>query len=473
MKAVAIGLVVFVLAAAFAGYWVLETDHPTKTVATPLFGYGESGTFTYLAHLKNNTLYNSSNLTPGNGTLFSAITDWVNVSFEFHLTANVPVNATCVASVAVILQSPAWSKPLFSETVSTTIVDGNSGSLSAVYDANVTNITSIASAIEKETGYVPSAYSVVISPTIRSSIGYGESSTGVSFFPSLTLNFTSNQIVPSHLTSSESGQVFPPNDPSPQGKTNVPIEAILLLLVALVGVGTTGYLTYESRGERRTPDLATITRPYQEAIVDARSPPSVPNLVPVRAWEDIVKAADTLGSPIVRVVRPTISGSEPASMTSFYVVSGTTAFVFVHSSDPSTAPPLPPLASASPPEESALPRHPSSVVRDWQVRYPQIPGVDRSNLDSFVAWSDRISDRLRWFRPSSALRQESEELLLRAIGLAQRGHLEAAWVILGQLYARVGPWDTTGKLPSSGPKAGTRPGPPAGPGPSKTPVAKR
>jgi len=465
MRPVAIALVVFVFLAAFAGYWVAATDHTTTTAPTPLFSYGETGAFTYVAHLKNNTLYNSTYLTPGNGTLFSAITDWVNVSFTFHLTTNRSVNATSVATIAVLLQSPAWSKPLFSETVRTSVVEGTFATLGAVYDLNVTNVTGLAATIEKETGYVPSAYSVVISPSVRSSIGLGENATGATFVPTLTLNFTANQIVPSRLTSSESAAFTPPGDPSLTNRPNVSVIAFLLLFGAVGGAGAMAYLLYDSRGERPAPDLSTMTRPYQEAIVDARAPPSAPTLVPVRAWEDIVKAADTLGSPIIRVVRPSVAGPEAPTTTSFYVVSGSTAFVFVHSPDSPGGTPPPPDSPAR--AEAPAPGSLSAAVRDWHERYPRIPGVDTSTLDAFVLWSDRISDRLRWFRPTSSIRQDSEELLLRAIGLAQRGRLDSAWVILGQLYTRLGPWETVGKPPSTGPAGGSASGRPGTPRPAK------
>jgi hypothetical protein len=181
--------------------------------------------------------------------------------------------------------------------------------------------------------------------------------------------------------------------------------------------------------------------------VDAKAPPSAPTLVPVKSWEDVVKAADTLGAPIVRVVRPTVTGPTDATSTAFYVVSGTTGFVYVHGGGPG-APPLPPIAMGPAGPAKSV----SAAVRDWHDRYPRIPDVDTASLDAFVAWSDRIHERLRWFRPSSSLRRDSEELLLRAIGLAQRGRLDAAWVILGQLYGRLGPWDA--------PKRGGSPPPP-------------
>jgi hypothetical protein len=470
MKAVVIGLVVFVALAAFAGYWVAATDHPTTTPVVPLFTYSQSGKFTYIAALENNSLYNSTkHLTPGNGTLFTSITSWVNVSFDFRITTDKDVNASSAATVSVFLQSPAWSKPISTETVHASEHDGSFESLSATYNVNVTNVTSLALTIEKETGYAPSAYSLVIAPTIRSSLGLGETATGVTFFPELTLNFTAGEIKPSPLSSTGSGQFVPPGDPPVPDKSDVSVVAFLLMFGAVGGAGAMGYLAYVTRDERREPDLATITRPYTEAIVDARAPPSAVNLVPVRAWEDVVKAADTLGSPIIRVVRSTVGESDDAVSTSFYVVSGTTAFVFVHGSQtpPSASPP--PELTARPGASATSPKSLTAAVRDWHDRYPRIPGVDTLNLDSFVEWSDRISDRLRWFRPSSSLRQDSEELLLRAIGLAQRGRLDAAWVILGQLYSRLGPWDTPTKSGTPPFPATTKSTPPPNPSPAKGP----
>ncbi|MGP8134831.1 MAG: hypothetical protein ACLQD8_01635, partial [Thermoplasmata archaeon] len=333
----------------------------------------------------------------------------------------------------------------------TSVRQGSLSTLGVVYNLNVSYITGLATAIEKQTGYTPNSYSVVIAPSVHSSVGLDEDATGIAFFPALTLNFTASQIEPSHLTSSSSGAFVPPgSDPTTSARANVSVVAFLLLFGAVGGALAMGYLTWETRHDvPPTRELAAITRPYEEAIVDARAPPGATNVVPVRAWEDIVKAADTLGSPIVRVVRPSVTGPDVPATTSFYVVSGTTAFVFVHGGRAGAEAPLPPEPLPRP-GAPVPPKNLTARVRDWNQRYPRIPGVDTSNLESFVVWSDRISDRLRWFRPSSSLRQDSEELLLRAIGLAQRGRIDAAWVVLGQLYARLGPWDTPGKTPASG-----------------------
>ncbi|MGB6500273.1 MAG: DUF5305 family protein [Thermoplasmata archaeon] len=443
MKAVVIGLVVFVCLAAFAGYWVAETDHPATIKPTPVFTYTQSGKFGYIADLKNNTLYNTTHLTPGNGTLFTAITSWVNFSFTFRLTANHAINATSVASISVLIQTPDWSKTIATESARTTVHNGATLILGATYNLNVANVTSIASSIEKQTGYTPSSYSVIIEPNVHSSAQLGESATGISFVPSLSLNFTQSQITPSRLSFSSNGAFFLPGDPPTLGKANVSVVAFLLLFGALGGAGAMAYLTYDSRhDEQPALELAAVTRPYEEAIVDARAPPASTNLVPVRAWEDIVKAADTLGAPILRVARTSMAGPNDPAYTSFYVVSGSTAFVFVHGGRSGGASPADVPVKSS----TTTPARPlTSAVRDWHERYPRIPGVDTTSLDSFVQWTDRISDRLRWFRPSSSLRQDSEELLLRAIGLAQRGRIDAAWVVLGQLYSRLGPWDVPDK----------------------------
>ncbi|HTP54787.1 MAG TPA: DUF5305 family protein, partial [Thermoplasmata archaeon] len=393
-------------------------------------------------------------------------------SFDYRLTADTPVNASSVATVSVFLQSPAWTKPLATETIRTLERDGTFESLQGSYDVNVSNITDLAAQIEKQTGYAPSAYSLVIAPSIRSSVGLGETATGISFFPQLTLNFTADQIKPSALSSTTSGKFIPPGDPPAPGKSDVSVVAFLLMFGSVGGVGALGYYAYATRDERREPDLAAITRPYTEAIVDARAPPSAVSLVPVRAWEDVVKAADTLGSPIIRVVRPTVGESDDAVTTSFYVVSGSSAFVFVHGAHTPPGVSPPPELTARPPAAGGPPKDLSTAVREWHERYPRIPGINSSNLDSFVEWSDRISDRLRWFRPSSAMRQDSEELLLRAIGLAQRGRLDAAWVILGQLHARLGPWDSPAKPGPMTPSPARAPAPSPSAASSKSPNAK-
>lgn len=78
-----------------------------------------------------------------------------------------------------------------------------------------------------------------------------------------------------------------------------------------------------SRG-RGPPGLEELIKPYREAIVATSTPPPT-NRVEVSTWQDVIRTSDTLGKPILRY-----SSKPGANGSLFYVLDGTTGYVYEH-----------------------------------------------------------------------------------------------------------------------------------------------
>ncbi|HTW55489.1 MAG TPA: hypothetical protein VMG36_03455, partial [Thermoplasmata archaeon] len=182
MKLVAVGLVVLLFVAAFAGVWTMQAEKPTSTSTSPLFTYEQSGRYSYVAALANNTLYNTTTLTPGNGTLFTEITTWVNLTYTYRLTVSRAVEAGVDVLLAVDVQTPAWSKSLGTASGTTYVVDGTSGVVTVAFDLSVANVSALVTAIEKQTGYSPSSYAVVLTPSVAASVVLDANGTAFTYF---------------------------------------------------------------------------------------------------------------------------------------------------------------------------------------------------------------------------------------------------------------------------------------------------
>jgi hypothetical protein len=446
MKIWAILGVVFALGTAFSGYWTAASMHSAPPAPATLLDYLEDSHYTYRALLAPNSLYNTTTLGPGNGTLFTAITLWVNVSFGFDLHTNAPANLSTLGTFTASIVTPAWTKELSVHGLRVSSIEGSNVELRASYNASVPGIAATVTAIDKETGYTPPYYLIALRASLATTVETRGVTTDVVSAPALTLNVSAGQIRPSALTSSGSGVVSAP-DPAAAGAVHVPALVPSFVLVAcVVGLAFSGTFAYREWARGRPHDLPALMAPYEEAIVDVRGPPVASSTIQVKAWEDIVKVADTIGMPILRTVR-VAPGADAAPTTVFYVVAGGTAYVFVHRPG-ETAPTLPAGSVVAPPAVGAAP---TSRADPWQRKFPRIPGADPSSLDSFVEWTERIGRRASLLAPDSPLRHEAEELIVKGIGLARRGELDSAWVVLGQAYGRLGPWA------SSAPSAGREP----------------
>jgi hypothetical protein len=142
------------------------------------------------------------------------------------------------------------------------------------------------------------------------------------------------------------------------------------------------------RNGRRSPSLEEIVKPYREAIVATSTPPAA-NRIDVHTWEDLTRASDTLGKPILRY---TPNGGSAGR--TFYVLDGATHYVFEFGSSPvreplrelqpgevtpAPNPPGPPVGR-SPYGKSTLPTTFTSVELSPPVRSPADPRLDDRKL---------------------------------------------------------------------------------------------
>lgn len=103
-----------------------------------------------------------------------------------------------------------------------------------------------------------------------------------------------------------------------------------------------GWFEFRNSSKSKTlesPNLEDLVKPYREAIVGTSTPPASAR-IEVRSWEDLTRASDTLGKPILRYA----PDGGPGGRT-FYVLDGPTTYVFEYGSPPSNggAPPSDPI----------------------------------------------------------------------------------------------------------------------------------
>lgn len=146
------------------------------------------------------------------------------------------------------------------------------------------------------------------------------------------------------------------------------------------------------------PDLEETVKPYREAIVGTTTPPGAAR-VELRSWEDLTRASDTLGKPILRY---TPNGG-PGGRT-FYVLDGPTTYVFEFESTstndgtpapggawpPESTPPHPAELSTSPHSPSAVPTTFSTVEFASAAESPA-----RADRDELRVQRDRARGLLR------------------------------------------------------------------------------
>ena len=162
-----------------------------------------------------------------------------------------------------------------------------------------------------------------------------------------------------------------------------------------------GWFELRSASKGRSPASSTLedmVKPYREAIVGTTTPPAAPR-VEVRSWEDLTRASDTLGKPILRY---TPDGARAGH--TFYVLDGPTSYVFEYGPAPSNRGAMPTsevrLSEGPPPppiEPLRSPPSPAPVPTTF-TRVNLEPSAKRSteaDPDELPALRDRARGLLR------------------------------------------------------------------------------
>ena len=322
-------VVVFALTTVWAAYNVdhVASASPPPSGSGPALSYEGSSSYDYVAALLPNDLFNSTHVSGPNVTLFVAITQWVNVTFVTSLELGAPTAAAIADAFTVSVTTAVWSKTLY-QTSQRNQSDSTEGlSLVDRYDLNVSGIERTVRTIDAQLNYSASSFTVSLSPAVVGTVAWGASAGPVVLQPFLNLTFSGSLIVPKGGTATDQAEVpgaLLPADPSSPGALD---WAVVELAASVLALGAAGWLLWMERRHAGAPSLPALDKliePYQEVIARTTLAPEGMKVLPVEAWEDLVKVADTLGRPILR---PVASSSDPWE-SEFYVFDGTAAYVY-------------------------------------------------------------------------------------------------------------------------------------------------
>lgn len=389
-------LIVCVLSTAWAAYYLYATVHPSNggTGAT-LATFTEETTNGFVASLSPSYLYNNSTVVyGGNVTLFTPITNWINVSSVYVLTANRSVEYWLNGSFSVVLSTPVWSKTLLTSSNQSTRGSGPVATMMNSFDANVSRIVALATAINLQIGYTGSSYTLSLVPEISGSIWSGPTMQPIAEQPRMNFTFLGSLISPSGLSYQSSGEVVGPSPGTSSGgpmATAVPLAA---LVTSVGGLGGSLWYVSRRRGEKVVLPLEQMIAPYEEAIAETQ--PVLGPSAPIRVddFSALVKIADTLGKPILR---PT--GGPVAGDSEFLVLDGDVAYSYRY---PGGAPATPASAPAAPNEAAAWTTPPATAsqrrlirnLRQELYRLQDVP-IDRRTANAIRTLTADIVDALR------------------------------------------------------------------------------
>jgi hypothetical protein len=375
-RVAAVLVVVFLLTTVWAVYYLYSDVHPANggPRAPTLASYSQATSSSFVANLRPSYLYNNSTeIEGGNVTLFTPITNWINVTTTYSLAANRSLDLDVSAAMSVTLSTPVWSKQVATVDNSTSATGATGAFLTLTYAVNVAAIVALANAINDQVDYQGAVFTLSLAPGITGTASVLGSEDTFSFSPTFNLTFSGSLVQPSGLSYAGGGDVL---GPTPTTAASGPLAAAapyLALVGAVSGLGGSAWVASRRPDEEPLLPLDALVRPYEEAVALTTEPPEEFEVTPVATLPDLAKIADTLGKPILR---PT--GPDPFRRT-FYVVDGRIAYSYVYPGSPvRPAGDLASIAGASPVVSAAM----AALVRRLQ---DQISRVRSLSLDPETA----------------------------------------------------------------------------------------
>ena len=297
-----------------------EPTTSTETVVT--YTYTQTGIFDFTINLKNNSIYNKTEIKPEREIVFKQIVDSINASFTYHYRGNESAETTGQYSLSAQVTTDLWEKNYAIIPKS----NFNSNKITASFDfdfpINITFYENVVTEIDDEIGIGSSNPILTIECNIVVS---SQTSKGVvydSFIHSVNLSLGGNIIeFGGDFVQSDAGvltgeeQVFLQDVVD---NRNIWSATSLIFFLILVCFYLVTKNTIE-KADKTQKMVKKIKKKYGEWIVEVEKPPKRAlgaEVISVKSLEDLIKTSEELGKPVLYHT----SSSGKKAKHAFYVI---------------------------------------------------------------------------------------------------------------------------------------------------------
>lgn len=323
-------------------YLAYASQLPTEEVlSTILCDYTQEGTYDYIAKLKQpNLIYdNKATLVSGEGTVYTPMTEYINVTFTYIFESNLNANSTIKYTTSEYVITPRWTKQTFTIPQQTIQDVANKTSFSvSIPPIDPKSIGTLVSNINSEIGVSTGNYNMTITTTIILNAETTAGTINEPFTATLNLAFlrgtTEGDIVLiENLQTTKTGEITQTQTIYHNWVRNQQYASYMTSTIALVGLAISAFFYIKTK-----PPVAPATSekliqelmdPFEDIIVEAAQEPTPrgQTTVTMKTLEDLVKIADTLSKPIIHFQKPSAAETkEPIDI--FYVLDDITRYEY-------------------------------------------------------------------------------------------------------------------------------------------------
>jgi hypothetical protein len=304
-------LIIFASAFAISAFAIYYTHQlPTyETKTETLCTYQHSGIYDYTAKLKPNIIYNKTTLSPGEGILYTAIVEYINLTFTYAFNSNPePENIQVNHQTTIQIESPGRWPPRILQPAEAEEMFQLSENLNWTMQINSTKVRQFVEAIDKEIyGTTRSTtYNINIKPEIHVTANITTQAIDETFTPELTVAFKTdaekgNYIAIEKLQQTKPGALTETHQIPLLWVQDQRTASYIATASTTIALAISAFLYIKNKP---TPPpikiIEKLTAPYKELIAKTtQKPPETKTTIETESLEDLAKIAEILARPIL------------------------------------------------------------------------------------------------------------------------------------------------------------------------------
>jgi len=302
-----LGVILIISAYSTYGAYAAHQQPITTEESIPIVEYTHTGTFNYIVYFKNNTVYNTSILYPGQGNIFKKITDYINASLTYRFFCDQLADIDGTYELTAEIQTSIWTKE-YTIIPQTAFSSTNSkqASFNANFPINYSRFESIVTQINNETGVTAGDTALIMKCNIDINAETNKGDISESFTPSLNISLGGNIIeIEGDLSQYSSGVLEETQEIVQQVSIEQSLywsvtSIVFLIVLAVFFMFTKSDEAAFGKTDKR---VKKILKKYGEWIVETEKLPTIEGakIAPMKSLDDLVKISEELGKPIIHV----------------------------------------------------------------------------------------------------------------------------------------------------------------------------
>lgn len=285
-------------------------QEPTETIQTyTTLRYNGNSRYSYTANLVNNTVYEKTQLRPGEGIIFKQLVTNITGSHQYTFEINQPATINITQSIQAIVKTDLWTKSYPLVPLNSTVTIGTKNQILATFPINYQFYDEIIKTINEETGMNAPNPVLIFRSSISVTAKLSNNNTIYEYLqPELTMSLSqktiefSDVLTQQHADRQTDSKIINHPEVFELRENRLYTLIFMIVVFGFYGVFTKMEPTRISAEEK---ELNRIQKKYGEWIVQSHNSPfdTTSKKITLNSMKELSRLSEELGKPMIHYVK--------------------------------------------------------------------------------------------------------------------------------------------------------------------------